>query len=252
MTTEENKIFGSFSEFPLAPLEGVPTYEYMTNLNFHLNSFLSEVNCTLGCGTFGYLVLTAQSAIFNTHCGTPFIPPRNPGIHPVMSDPAPTTVIFSEFVRTHKYQFCLFKTYHAVDRECKKVIIKLIPEKLYKSLLSRIIAFAKVTSLDILTHLITEYDDLEEEDVQDIDLKMKEPISGKTLFKKFVKQIEWNQKAVAVQNPYSLAQIVSMAYANIDKCGLYQDNCHKWSRKTQHDKTWGNFKAPFVRAFKET
>ena len=26
MTSEEDKIFGAFSEFPLAPLEGVPTY----------------------------------------------------------------------------------------------------------------------------------------------------------------------------------------------------------------------------------
>ena len=43
-----------------------------------------------------------------------------------------------------------------------------------------------------------------------------------------------------------------MAYANIDKCGLYQDNCRNWSRKTKSDKTWGNFKAHFARASKET
>ena len=53
---------------------------------------------------------------------------------------------------------------------------------------------------------------------------MKEPIYGETLFEEFVEQIEWNQEAVDVQNPYSLAQIVSMAYANIQKFGLYQDN----------------------------
>ena len=81
---------------------------------------------------------------------------------------------------------------------------------------------------------------------------MKEPISGETLFEDFVEKIEWNQEAVAIQNPYFPAQIVSMAYANIDKCGLYQDDCRKWSRKTQRDKTWGNFKAHFTRAFKET
>ena len=41
-----------------------------------------------------------------------------------------------------------------------------------------------------------------------------------------------------------------MAYANIDKSGLYQDDCRKWLRKTRSDKTWGNFKAHFARAFK--
>ena len=81
---------------------------------------------------------------------------------------------------------------------------------------------------------------------------MKEPISGESLFEEFVKQIEWNQKELAVKNPYSPNQIVSMAYTNIDKCGLYQDDCRDWSRKTRSDKTWGKFKAHFAQAFKET
>ena len=132
---------------------------------------------------------------------------------------------FSKLVRTHKHKVCFVNKYHAVNHACKKVIRKLIPEKFYKSVSIRMIGFAKVTSLEILTHLITEYAELEEEDVQDIDQKMKEPISSRTLFEESVKQIEWNQEAVAVQNPYSPAQIISMAYANIEKCGIYQDDC---------------------------
>ena len=48
MTTEEDKAFGAFSEFLLAPHEGGPTYEYMTNLNTYLNLCSSAVNCNLG------------------------------------------------------------------------------------------------------------------------------------------------------------------------------------------------------------
>ena len=81
---------------------------------------------------------------------------------------------------------------------------------------------------------------------------MKEPISGKTLFEEFVEKIEWDQEAVAVQNPYTPAQIVSMAYANIEKCVLYKDDCREWSRKLNLEKTRSNFKAHFTRAFKET
>ena len=81
---------------------------------------------------------------------------------------------------------------------------------------------------------------------------MKDPISSETLFEEFVDKFEWNQESVAVQNPYSLAQIVSMAYTNIEKCGLYQDNCREWSRKPRLDKTRSNFKVHFARAFKET
>ena len=75
---------------------------------------------------------------------------------------------------------------------------------------------------------------------------MKEPISGKTLFEDFDEQVEWNEEALAVKNMYSPAQIISMANANIKKCGLYQDDCREWSRKTRLDKTWSNFKAHFA------
>ena len=155
-----------FSECPFAPLEGVRTYEYITNLNVYLNSCLSAVDCTLGCGMLGYLVLTAQPYVFDTHCVTKFVPPKNPGIHPVMPDPAPTDAILSELVRTHKHEVRLFNEYHAVDRACKKVILEFIPQKFYKSLLIHIIGYAKFTSLKIMTHLISEYAEIEEEYIQ--------------------------------------------------------------------------------------
>ena len=94
MTHKEYKIFGAFIECLLAPLEGVPTYKYMKKLNVYLNLFLSAVDCTLGCGTLGYLVLMAHPTVFNTHCGREFCVPKNPIIHPVIPDPTPTAVIF--------------------------------------------------------------------------------------------------------------------------------------------------------------
>ena len=137
-------------------MEGVPAYEYMMNLNVYLNSCSSAVDCTLVCGTLGYLVLTAQPVAFKTHCGTAFGAPKNTGIHPVMANPTPTAAILSKLVRNHKHKVFIFNKYHAVDRACKKVTRKLIPEKYYKYLSSRIIGFAKFTSLQIITHLITE------------------------------------------------------------------------------------------------
>ena len=110
-----------------------------------------------------------------------------------MPDPTPTSAIFPKLVRTQEHKVRLFNDYHAVDIACKKVIRKLIPDKYYKSLSSRIIDFTKVTSLQILTHLITEYAELEDECVQGINRKMKEPISSETVFEDFFEQIEWNQ-----------------------------------------------------------
>ena len=120
--------------------------------------------------------------------------------------------IFSKLVRNHKHEVQIFNKYYAVNRVCNKDISKLLPKNFYNHLSSHIIGFAKVRSFKLLTHLITEYAELEEEDVQYINWKTKEPISGKTLFEEFVKKIEWNQEALSVQKLYSPAQIVSMLY----------------------------------------
>ena len=90
-----------------------------------------------------------------------------------MPDPAPTALILSELVSKHKHEVRLFNEYHAVDRASKKVISKLITEKFYKSLLSLFMGLEKVTILEILRHLISEYAELEEEDIQEIDRKIK-------------------------------------------------------------------------------
>ena len=48
---------------------------------------------------------------------------------------------------------------------------------------------------------------------------MKETISGENIFEEFIEKIEWNQEAVAVQNLYTPAQIVSMEFENIENAG---------------------------------
>ena len=143
MTPKEDKISRALTECSLAPLEGVPNYEYTATINVYLNSCSSTVYCRLGCGTLGYLVLTSQPSVFNTHCYSEFRVPTNLRIHLFMPDSTPTAAILSELVRTHKQEVCLFNEYHVVDSACKKVISKLIPEKYYKLLSSRIIGFRK-------------------------------------------------------------------------------------------------------------
>ena len=251
MASDEDKIYSAFAECPLAPLQGLPTYEYMTELNVYLNSCSSSLPCSLGCGTLGYLVLTAQPSIFTTHCGTAFIEPVNPGVHPIVPVPAPSAAVMAELVREHKNKIKQFQEYNAMDRACKNVISKLIPNKFYKSLASRLIGFSKITCLEILTHLITEYAELDDDAIQLIDSNMKNPINGETLFEDFIEQIEWNQEAVAVQNPYTPAQILSMAFNNVRKSGLYTEDCREWDRKPTNTKNWATFKIHFARAFKE-
>ena len=80
---------------------------------------------------------------------------------------------------------------------------------------------------------------------------MKADISGDTIFEDLVDQIEDNVDAVALQNPYTSAQIVSIAFTIVDRSGFYADDCRDWKRKPSTSKTWPNFQAHFSLAFKE-
>ena len=164
----------------------------MTELNIHLNSCSSSVPCALGCGTLGYFVLTAPPSIFTTHCGTLLVKPVNPGIHPTLLTPVLSTIVLAKVVREHKNKAKEFRKYNTMDRACKQVINKLVPKKFNKSLASRLIRFSKITCLDILTNLITEYAELDNDAIQLIDRNMEALITGETLFEDFIKQIEWN------------------------------------------------------------
>jgi len=115
MASDEDKIYGAFTECPFASLQCVPTYNYMPELNVYLKSCSLSVPCVLGCGTLGYLVFTAQPSIFTTHCATAFVRPVNPGIYPSIPTPAPSTAALSIIVREHKNEVRVFTECNAVD-----------------------------------------------------------------------------------------------------------------------------------------
>ena len=126
MTTSTETILSTFPEFPIAPLEGVPTHTYMTEVNGFLNACAASVHCNLGNGTVGYLVLTAQPASFLIASPTSFVKPVNPGVL-VLGDPAPSAAVIGSLTRQHTEDTRVFNEYHSVDRACKKVLCTLIP-----------------------------------------------------------------------------------------------------------------------------
>ena len=64
-------------------------------------------------------------------------------------------------------------------------------------------------------------------------------------------QVEDHQEAVAVQNPYTAAQILSIAYNLVKDTGFYDEGCKEWKRRPVNEKTWPEFKLFFSREFKE-
>ena len=103
----------------------------------------------------------------------------------------------------------------------------------------------------MLTRLHTEYGRLTSQDIDETDKQMKIPISGEIKFEAFVQQIEDGQEAVALHNPYTDTQIVTITENLIESTSFYKMDCREWNRTNNAQKTWVNFKVHFLRAFRE-
>ena len=57
---------------------------------------------------------------------------------------------------------------------------------------------------------------------------MKQPIMDKSLFEEFVEHIETAVDAVATQVPYTIKQIVSIAFTTVENAGIYYDDVKEW------------------------
>ena len=162
-----------------------------------------------------------------------------------------TAAILTELETKYTEELRLFKEYYDVDKAAKAKIQQYIPENFYRTLKNKITGFSQVRTLSILTHLCTMYGSPKEEDVQDFDKNLKTSISANTCFEDFVAQIKDNTDAVSTQNPYSPAQIVSIAYTIVNATGFYSLDCKILRHKPAIDRTWANFKTFFADVFND-
>ena len=56
MKMTSDTIYSSFSECPIAPLEGLPTIDYLSTMGAYLNSESSNIQSNLGNGILGHMV----------------------------------------------------------------------------------------------------------------------------------------------------------------------------------------------------
>ena len=77
-------------------------------------------------------MLTAQPASFTISSPTYFVKPANPGVL-VLAEPTPAAAVIGTLTRQHTENMRVFNEYYSVDKACKKVLFKLIPEAYFRS-----------------------------------------------------------------------------------------------------------------------
>jgi hypothetical protein len=167
-----DRIVEGFPHPIIQPINGIPNYEAIAELNLQLNANAASVQSNVGNGQLGLLALTASPAVYHTLSDIEFIPPANPGTTPNI--PAGTTAAMTTtIIRQHITYLELFQEYLATDNTLKQQIIMCINSIYLCTLSLHITGFANVTTRQLLTHVYATYGRLSPSDLPANDQQMK-------------------------------------------------------------------------------
>ena len=152
VTTNPDLIRDTFVNLTIDKIQGEPTYETLMALNIQLNANATSIGTLLS--TLGYLALTCLPALFTRlNGGTPWTEPTNPGLNPTMPNANPTQAQITQVNREWANEINEWRMYMMMEKLLKQQLIGAIEEMYIRSLRSKIVGYANVTTRDLLTHL---------------------------------------------------------------------------------------------------
>ena len=242
MPTAIDKIVDGFP-FPTIPtIIGTPTYNTIAEVNLKLNSNDASVQSNLGCGTLGLLQLTVSPAVYNTLSVTDFFVPIKPGSSPDISANSTGTQI-TELSYAFDTAATLFNEYDHTDKALRQILLTNVNEMFIRSLRHKYVGYSLTSTRTILEHLYTTYTNISSADLKDNDAVFRtlydinQPIE--TLFDRVENCGDY---AAAGNTPYSLEQVLGIAFQLVYQSGLFVDDCKSWKRLPMQQKTWTAFK----------
>ena len=132
-------------------------------------------------------------------------------------------------------------------RACReKQITEAVSKKFLAVVFDRNRGFAHIRVRYIVTHLFTEYGQVENQDLVRNCAKLSDPWDANWPFQELVQRVQEIQefeddggRTIADED------IFDTIYTLVYNTGLFYDDCDKWDKKQQDEKTWANFQAHF-------
>jgi hypothetical protein len=151
-----DEIIAGFPHSSLPKVTGEPTFEYLKVIWRLLNTNAMSVATYEGGGRHGHLGIIMTNEEYFAIGVNVFPVPNNPGPSAAVVAGMKAAVI-SETTQIHREATQVYHTYHNVDQAIKKLIIESFDDAYLNALLDEIVGYANCTSLQLLTHLLTNY-----------------------------------------------------------------------------------------------
>lgn len=246
-----DSLLEGFPHTTVPPILGQPSYETITNVLRLLNSNAASVQSELGGGQLGHLGLTVSPAVYATLSADPFVVPPNPG--PTGTVPAHATAPqITETHRAHQELLRIWRKANNVDMAIKHQLIAAVEPMFLRAIMHRHTGFASVTTRALIVHLMTSYGQITPTELAANDIRYRAAYDPSQPIELLFGQIEDAMDyADAGGSPYSAAQVITNAYALVFNTGMMPESCREWRRRTEAEKTWGNFKLAFAEAHQD-
>jgi hypothetical protein len=135
-----------------------------------------------------------------------------------------TASVITETTRLHKEATQVYRTYHNVDQDIKKLIIEAFDDAYLNALSDEIVSYANFTSLELLTHLLTYYDMIAPTELTQNYERLNALYDPNQPIEMLFQQVQDARAfAVAGGQSYGTAMIVNVVYTLVFNTGLFPD-----------------------------
>lgn len=255
MTTEitQDKIAAAFVHPELTKIQGKPSFKDLLLMQHELAQNAQQIRSPRS--PIGHAALVLPPAAYMQYSNVPWNPPNNgqdPG--PVVTYPIQNLLPqqMKQFEQQHAALKQEFDLMIMVDTCLKKLIKLAIDEDYLTGLTYTSLGFGNRTTLDVMHFLFATYGRVTAREREENDVLMKRAYNISTPIQVMFKQIDDGQRFATMCNqPYSVAQLVTMGENLILNTGALPDAYRRWSSMNHLQKTWHNFKQHFEFAHAE-
>ena len=224
MPTAIDKIVDGFKFPTIPPISGTPTYHTISEVNLKLNSNSASVQSNLSCGTLGLIQLIVSPALYNTLSVTTFDVNVNPGSSPDI--PANSTgAQITKLCYAFDTAAALFNKYDCTGEALRQILLTTVDKMYIRSLRHKYVGYSLKTTRTILDHLYKTYASISSADLQENDAVFRTPYDiNKPIETLFGRVENCGDYAATGNPPYSLEQVLGIAFQIVYQTGLFIDD----------------------------
>ena len=161
-----------------------------------------------------------------------------------------STATTLQTIKAFELQQQTYLKYVATVVALRNLILNSVHNKYINDLEDDLTGYAKVSPLQLMTHLWSAYGTVDDADHAANEDAMKKPWTPPEPIATLFEQLKKGQDFAARGNEIiDDTQLIRWGYQNIKNTGLFNRECERWRKKEPKEKSWKDFKKHFILAY---